>query len=282
MGSEENPAHHRKRQPPLIAGRQFSGYGVLEAEINRIRREYLPHNQPVAGADGELLGEWMAAHESIDDAVERHGPVQHIELRWNPDVYKKPGRPEHDRNQITLVFADGFAEPFGYQKDKNLFGVIPSGFERHKRHWRWLKTAGRCLIADDIREFRDVHLGTDGHCEISGTTLSIENVEIHHRGVTFGWMLYGFLSSHLSETGLSGFDIEVIDTDSVGGKRFADEALCDAWVAHHCAEADLQALEMKVHRQQHVGLKRPNFLNLFEREKSKEASTEKESGDWGF
>lgn len=263
MTTSVAPRKKRQRPLPPIAGRYFAGITELQDEINRIRREYGPLDTPMVGPDAELVAAWMEHHESIEEAIERHGPVRHIEVRWNPGVYKGSGRPEHDRNQLTLVFADGFAEPFGYQAAKNLFGVIPSGYERQATRWRWMKTAGRCLIADDILEFRDSHLETDGRCEISGVPLTVATVEIHHSAMPFGWMLYSFLREHLMATGLDGFDIEVIDTDTVGGKRFADDDLCTAWVQHHCEQAVLQALDVKVHRQQHVGLEKPPYLDLF-------------------
>ena len=257
------PRIKRQKPIPLIAGRHFKGYGDLEKEINRIRQQYDPHDTPMQGHDARLVTEWMAHHEAFDEAVERHGPLRHIEVRWNPGVYKAPCRPEYDRNQLTLVFADGFTEPFGYQASKNLFGVIPNGYEKHATRWRWIKTAGRCLIADDIREFRDNHLDADGYCEISGTLITLQTVEIHHSEVPFGWMLFGFLRDHFDITGQDAFDVEVVDTDTVGGKRFADDDLCDAWVQHHCQQAQLQALDAKVHRQQHVGLEKPPYLKLF-------------------
>lgn len=263
MDKSTAPRKRRQRPLPAIAERSFAGITELQDEINRIRREYQPHDVPMVGADAELVAAWMQHHEAIEEATERHGPVQHIEVRWNPGVYKGPGRPEHDRNQLTLVFADGFAEPFGYQAAKNLFGVIPSGYERHATRWSWIKTAGRCLIADDIREFRDNHLEIDGRCEISRVPVTVQTVEIHHSSTPFGWMLYGFLRDHLAATGLDGFDLEVIDTDSVGGKRFADDELCERWIEHHCQQAELQALEAKVHRQQHVGMQKPPYLELF-------------------
>ena len=260
----EKPPRKRRQKPlPLIAGRQFELLRDLEGEINRIRRWYRPHHQPVTGPDGELLWAWMSTHEALPLAEERHGPLCRIEIRRNHNVYRGPGRPECDQHQITMVFADGFVEPFSYRAAHNLFAVIPTGTEQEQRQWRWLKKAGRQLIADDIREFRDTHLETDGRCEISGEPLTIENADVHHVGAGFGWMLFSFLREHCLEHGLNGFDIEVIDTDNVGGKRFTDEALCEAWVQHHCEIAHLQVLTREVHDQQHVGLARAPFMELF-------------------
>ena len=258
-------AARKRRQKPLppIAGRHFQLVRDLEGEINRIRCEYRPHNQPVAGDDGRLLWEWMGAHEALDLAVERHGPLCRIEIRHNPKVPCAWGRPLSDQHQITLVFADGFEEPFSYKATHSLFGVTPSGTEQEQRQWRWLKRAGRQLIADDIREFRDTHLEVDGRCELSDELLSVENADVHHMGAGFGWMLFSFLHEHCRDAGITGFEIEVVDTDNIGGKRFADERLCEAWITHHIEEARLQVLTREVHKQQHVGLKPAPFMHLF-------------------
>ena len=257
------PRKVRQRPLPLIAGRQFKGITELHDEINRIRREYRPHDRPLTGSDGRLVWEWMKTHEAMELAVEAHGSACRIEVRHNPSVPNAPGAPEYNQYQFWLVFADGFEDKFGYQASKNLFGVSPTGFERQQLQWKWLRAAGRQLIADDIHERRDAHIEWDGRCEISGQELRVENTEVHHQGMGFAYMLFFFLRDYCREKGCTGFDVEVIDTDNVGGKRFADEELCEAWVQHHCMEARLQVLEREVHQAQHVGMAKAPYLELF-------------------
>jgi hypothetical protein len=104
---------------PPIAGRQFKLFGELEAEINRIRKEYRPHNEPVQGLDGALLQCYMRYHEGIEGAELRHGEMRTIEIRHNPGVFRKSGAPECVQYQIWIVFADGYGEPFSYMLDQN-------------------------------------------------------------------------------------------------------------------------------------------------------------------
>ena len=253
----------RKKPVPPIAGRQFKLFGELEAEINRIRKEYRPHNEPVQGPDGALLQCYMRYHEGIEDAELRHGEMRTIEIRHNPGVFRKSGAPECVQYQIWIVFADGYGEPFSYMLDQNSFGTVNDHCAASRRRLQWINNAARCLIRDQIEEYLGVHLEIDGRCEVSGAELSRGNAEVHHAGRSFKWLLFDFLNDWCSKMIYDPNDIAVIVTDTVGGRKFEDDDICDAWLQYHALHSQLQVLSGVEHRKQHRGSIQPPWGELF-------------------
>jgi hypothetical protein len=250
----------RQRPLPPIAGRTFSGIGELEAEINRIRREYTPLDTPVEGPDGVLLLCWMHHHQDFEDAALRHDGFRHLEIRRNLGVTVT--NDFGDQNQIWLCFVDGYAEPFSYKAAKNNFGVVEDGFAAIRRRKQWITQAARCLVRDDVQERIQLHLETEGVCEISGTPLTRRNTEAHHAGVSFNSMLHTFLADYCTSFGVKPQEIEVVDTDTIGGKAFGNDGLNEAWVQYHCENAVIQILDGKTHREQHAGMTKPDWVSL--------------------
>ena len=253
----------RKKPFPPIAGREFRLAGDLEAEINKIRQTYKPHNEPVKGADGALLLCYMRHHESLDDAEIRHGEMRSIEIRHNPKVFRGFNRPEFDQYQIWLVFADGYAEPFSYKLSQNLFGVVEDHCSASRRRLRWINNAARHLVREQVEEYVIVHLDFEGTCEISGKVLSRVEAEAHHTGRSFKWLLFDFLVEWCAKTSTNPNAIIVCDTDTIGGKKFEDDELCDAWLLYHANHAQLQVLSGTEHRKQHKGSIQPPWGELF-------------------
>lgn len=255
----------KKRVKPYeIAGRSFARVQDLEAEINRIRREYRPHNVPVEGEDGRLLTAYMLEHESLPEAEAQHGQLTHIQIEHNLSVIAY--REEADQYQITLYFEDGSSEPFSYRLQKNNCFVVDDGFAQARRHVTWLRRAARDTVAGDIEEHRQVHMEYDNTCEISGVVLLDGTAEVHHdhrRGLSFDWMLFTFIKQWYEDRQLDAASIAVEDVDTIGHKRFADPDLCTAWLQYHATTAVLQVLHADVHRQQHVGLVQAPWATLY-------------------
>jgi hypothetical protein len=259
------PRKRRVKPLPPIAGHEFRTVADLERAINSIRQNYRPHNQPLTGPDGELMHAWMRHHQSIEDAELHHGPMQCIEVRHNTKVTLLPGRPECDQYQLWLCFQDGYSEPFSYRADANEFGVQQDGYASARRQLKWVKSAGRCLIGDDIRDYLSFHLDNNGTCEVSGQALTIDSAEVHHNGHKrgFQWLLFCHLGRWCERNGCDLSGVVVIDTDSEGGKRFADDDLCEQWILFHSIRADLQVVHGAVHRQLHKGVQPPPWIDLF-------------------
>lgn len=253
----------RVKPLPPIAGRQFQTVAELEDAINQIRKTYRPHDEPVRGADAALIMAYMRHHDSIEDAEQVYGELRHICITHNKEVFRGRGRPECDQYQIRLVFADGRSVPFSYKSSYNNFGVLNDGCVASRRRLRWINRAGRCLIVDEIREYLNVHLEFDGTCELSGKALTPDTADVHHAGLSFQWLLFGFLVDWCQSTGADPNAIAVRRTDDVGGHVFEDDALCDAWLAYHANHAQLQVLDKEVHFQQHVGATKPPWAELF-------------------
>lgn len=259
------PRKRRSKPLPLIAGREFRTMGELEKAINTIRQTYWPHGQPLEGAEGELMTAYMRHHQSIDDAEAHHGPLRHIEVRHNRNVTLLPGRPECDQYQLWLCFEDGYAEPFSYRADANNFGVQEDGYGLLRRQLKWVKAAGRCLIAGDVRDYLVTHLDDGGTCEVSGQELTWLSAEVHHNGHEngFQWLLFELLRRWCGWHDCDLSSVTVIDTDNEGGKRFADDELCEQWLLFHSIRADLLVVHGTVHRQLHKGIQPPPWLELF-------------------
>jgi len=257
-------SRRKRRKPlPVIAGRQFRLVQDLEAEINRIRQAYRPHDEPVQGPDGELLVSYMRHHDAIEYAEACHGEMRWIEIRHNLGVTRMPGRPECDQYQIWLIFADRYAEPFSYRLACNSFGTVDDACAISRSRLRWIDRAARCLVQDQVIEHIAAHMDFEGTCEISGVELDRQYAEAHHTGKTFKWLLFEFLTEWCNKTGTNPSEIVVIDTDTVGGRKFEDDALCDAWMLYHAQNARLQVLSGVEHRKQHKGTIQPPWGELF-------------------
>mgnify|MGYP006280817849 CR=1 FL=1 len=264
MSARLEISRRKRRKPlPLIAGRQFKLVRDLQFEINRIRQTYRPHNRPVQGLDGELLLAYMRYHDAIECAEACHGEMRCIEIRHNLSVPRMPGRPECDQYQIWLIFEDGYAEPFSYMLASNSFGTVDDTCASLRSRLRWIDRAARCLVQDQINEYITVHMDFEGTCEISGVELDRQYAEAHHTGKTFKWLLFEFLTEWCNKTNASPNEIVVIDTDTIGGRKFKDDALCDAWMLYHAQNARLQVLSGVEHRKQHKGIIQPPWGELF-------------------
>lgn len=258
------PRKKRQRPLPSIAGRQFKGVGELEAAINAIRQTHAL-DTPLRGADAALMWAYMSHHESFEDAVEIHGELRNIFIRHNPSVFRAKGRPLCDQNQIRLVFANGFEEPFTYKADRNNFGVVNNELNALRRRLHWVDKAARCLVMDEVDEYKRHHIEAGGVCEITGAPLDLSTADAHHYGTSFKWLVFNFLTSWCDENCVDPNAIEIIDTDTVGGKSFADDAIAEAWQEYHACHATLQVLLREVHLEQHKGMVAPPWIELFSR-----------------
>ena len=254
----------RKKPFPPLAGREFKLVKDLQAEINRICQTYRPHNEPVCGPDGALLLCYMRHHDGVEAAETRHGEMRTIEIRHNLSVPLGYKRPIYDQYQIWLVFADGYAEPFSYSMDQNSFGVVDDSCAASRRRLRWIDRAARLLVSDQVLEHLQVHMDFDGTCEISGASLAPLEAEVHHAGRSFKWLLYDFLTDWCASNGLSPNAIEICSTDTIGGKKFESDELCEAWCIYHASNAQLQVLSGVEHRKQHTGMVQPPWGELFQ------------------
>ena len=248
-----------KPLPPL-AGQYFKTVTALEDEIRKILKTYVPLDTPVIGCYGELLTAYMKTHESMAYQEERSGPLMHVEIRFNPAV--RCPKPE-DRRQVWCVFSDGYAAPFSYKVARSNHGVIETGDTRSKMHKTWICRAGRCLIEPDIIDYRQVILESSGVCELSGEPLSRLNADVHHQGLSFQWLLFTFVKNYCFENSYTLKDIEVVDTNTYGSKKFALDVLNEDWIQFHSANADLVCVTKDEHYKLHKNMPAPNWSELF-------------------
>jgi hypothetical protein len=261
--TKPNIARKQRKKPlPTIAGRQFKLVAELEDEINRIRKHYRPHNEPVRGLDGALLQCYMRHHESLEDFEQYHGEMRAIEIRHNFKVPRGCGAPECVQYQIWIIFEDGYDYPFSYKISENSFGVVEDHCAASRRRLKWINKAARHLIRDQIEEHVSMHLETDGKCEISGVELNRSQAEAHHVGKSFKWLLFEFITEWCNQTNVNPNSIIVLDTDTVGGKSFEDD-MCDAWLLYHARHSRIQVLSAAEHRKQHTGSVQPPWGELF-------------------
>ena len=261
--SDFAPMARKKRQKPLppLAGRVFTKVSDAEAEIRHILKTYEPVKTPVEGSDGELLTAWMRTHESMPYTEERHGPLMHIEIRFNPEVTCADPK---DRRQVWCVFNDGYADPFSYKAARSNWGVtVDVRVANGKRHEHWIKRAARCLIESDIEEYKQVVIEGSGKCEVSGDQLVYGNADVHHDGLSFSWLLFNFITQCCDTHAVKMTDIEVVDVNTHGDKTFADNALAEAWIQYHAENATLLCVTKEAHHTLHKNMEKPNWEKLY-------------------
>lgn len=249
-----------KPYPPL-AGRTFAKVSELEAEIRRILKTYPTLNTPVEGEDGELITAYMRTHESLAYQEERSGPLQHVEIRFNPAI--TCSKPE-DRRQVWLVFENGDAEPFSYKAVRSNWGVENIEEATFRTHRTWVSRAARCSVNKDINEYRQAVLEGPGVCELSGEKLSIADADVHHDGRSFQWLLFDWCKSYCETKQITFAQLasKVRDLDTKGTKDFGEESTNESWVDYHTKNARLVCITKKVHRTLHRNMPEPPWKKL--------------------
>lgn len=261
--SDFAPMARKKRQKPLppLAGRVFTKVSDAEAEIRRILQTYEPVETPVEGDDGELVTAWMRNHESMSYAEDEHGPLLHIEIRFNPNVRAK--NPIH-RRQVWCVFSDGYADSFSYKADRSNWGVvIDEKTANAKMRSHWAKKVARLLIDSDIEEYKQAVVEGEGVCELSNRPITLETAEVHHEGLSFMHLLHSFMKEWCITSNKTIGDVEVVKTNSYGGKKFADDQMNTDWIQYHAENAKLVCVHEEVHDTLHKNMEKPNWEELY-------------------
>ena len=227
-------APRRSKPCPPLAGEQFKTYAEYEKRMNQIRRDS-EEDAPLEGQDFCYALEYLSHHEEWLDHISDHGEVEAIFIEWNPDV--PPYRERCDQNQFWVHYEDGEKEVFSYKLSRSSFGMNTSEPEAvFQRDLRRIKIAARCII-------RPLHEELKASSGLTGS------LDVHHDKDSFESLLFRFLKDELKIDSLN--DVNVVDTDNIGGKSFFPQDIAVAWYDFHEANATLVVMTKEQHRQWH-------------------------------
>jgi hypothetical protein len=226
------PVKRQKPCPPL-GGRQFKTYREYEQHMNQIRREAEP-GLPLEADCLDYVIAYLRWHEEWDDHLAGHGLPEVVTVELNLDV--PPYRDSRDQHQFWVHYEDGESEVFSYKLDRSTFGYPDSFDLNKKRKLRDIKLAARHII-------RPLHEELKHRSGLSG------DLDVHHDKESFQSLLFRFFWDKLHMRRLS--EINVIDLDNIGTKRFSPEQVAQGWYQFHEQEAALVVMTKAEHQAWH-------------------------------
>jgi hypothetical protein len=226
------PPYTGNKHQILIANRLFNSPSALSTTVKQLLHGQ-PLNQPFAGADDELLRDWVKYHADADRKI--GAGVDHFYVDEHIDYGRRS-------RCIRIKRLDGTTEDISYKEpSRGLVQLRKHGTVR--RNPRDIvtdfKNALRRTVEEQCLYFKEQAFALCGVvvCEITGAELTFTEADVDHRhpmtfdAIAFHWSLLYAINPH---------NCELVDNGTYF--TLADQALADAFAGFHFENANLRVI----------------------------------------
>lgn len=211
----------------------FKTKDELKDHIRQLMERY-EDGDSLVGSDLEFMLELLANHPTASSKFEKD--VSSLRVHHPPYSAKRKA----SAKGILLKYADGCVDDISWTKAVDSLGRDPALVEFLGKRSTTIKAA-RGMIAFQMSEFRreQFECGVPV-CAVSGVRLTPKTASVDHVGTLFISILENFLSWQ----GVEIDSIDVIDSQTLSEKRWADPELSQSWIDYHGKHAQYRLVTL--------------------------------------